>query len=134
MDGCYYFIDYDYEGVAKGDPNEEVFQGPPNFPEIDEIIDNSDEERAANSYDLYVGAEVMLPGWKSEKIIGKFSKRVRYDDKSTGKGNYNVIHYKSLYKVEYPCGTTEILAGDIIDEIFCHKFTLKVITIKYRLK
>ena len=37
--------------IAKGGLNEEGYQGPPDFLEIDEIIDNSDEERVANSYD-----------------------------------------------------------------------------------
>ena len=31
--------------------------------------------------------------------MGKFRKRVIYDDTSTGKGNYNAMHDKSLYEV-----------------------------------
>ena len=87
------------EGVSKGDPNEEEYQGPPYSPEIDEIIDNSDEERAANSYYQYIGAEVVLPDQKGEKLMGKVRKRVRYDDTSTGEGNYNSMHDKYLYEV-----------------------------------
>ena len=34
--------------------------------------------------------------------MGKVRKRVKYDDSSTGKGNYNPMHDKSLYEVEYP--------------------------------
>ena len=45
MDGYEYFINDNEEGVAKGGPNEEGYQGPPDYPEIDKIIDNSDEER-----------------------------------------------------------------------------------------
>ena len=37
------FINDDEEGFSKGDPNEEVYQGPPYYLEIDEIIYNSDE-------------------------------------------------------------------------------------------
>ena len=44
--------------------------------------------------------------------MGKGSKRVRYDDTSTGEGNYNAIHDKSLYEVEYPDGTTEQLEAN----------------------
>ena len=58
----------------------------------------------------------MLPDWKGEKLMGKFRKRVRYDDTSTGEGNYNAMHDKSLYEVEYPDGTTEQLAANIIAE------------------
>ena len=82
----------------------------------DEIIDNSDEERAANFYDQYIGAEVLIPNQKCEKIMGKVKKRDRYDDKSTGKGNYNTMNDKSLYKVEYTDGTTEQLTANIIAE------------------
>ena len=51
MGGYESFVNDDSEVISKGDPNEEEYQGPPDSPEIDEIIDNSDEERAANSYD-----------------------------------------------------------------------------------
>ena len=84
---------------------------------VDEIIDNSDEEMVTNSYDHYIGAEVVLPDRKGEKLMGKFRKRVRYDDTSTGEGNYNAMHDKSLYEVYYPDGTTEQLAANIIAEI-----------------
>ena len=47
----------------------------------------------------------MIPDWKDEKLMGKVRKRVRYDEKITGKGNYNAMHDKFLYEVEYPDGT-----------------------------
>ena len=40
----------DEEGIYKGGPNEEGYQGPPYSSEIDEIIDNSDKERASKYY------------------------------------------------------------------------------------
>ena len=48
--------------------------------------------------------------------MAKDRKRVRYDDTSTGKVNYNIRHYKYLYEVEYPDGTMEQLAANIIAE------------------
>ena len=42
LDGYDSFINGDEEGIAKCGTNEEGFQGPPDSPEIDEIIDNSD--------------------------------------------------------------------------------------------
>ena len=74
------------------------YQGPTDSPEIDEIIDNSDEERPSKSYDQYIGAEVVIPDWKGDKLLGNVSKRVRYDDTSTGGGNYIAMHDKSLYE------------------------------------
>ena len=46
----------------------------------------------------------------------KVRKRVIYDDTSTAKGNYNAMHDKSLYEIEYTDGTTEQLASNIIAE------------------
>ena len=46
----------------------------------------------------------------------KVRKRVRYYDTSIGEGNYNVMHDKSLYEVEYDGGITEQLAANIIAE------------------
>ena len=114
MDGYDSFINNDGEGVAKGDPNEERCQGPPDPSEISEIKYNSDEERAANSYDQYIGDEVVPPNRRGEKLIEKVRKRIRYYDTSTGEGNYNAICDKSLYKIEYPDGNTEQLSVNII--------------------
>ena len=58
----------------------------------------------------------MLPDCKGEKLMGKVRKRVRYDDTSTGEGNYNAMHDKSLYEVEFPDQTTDQLVANIIAE------------------
>ena len=55
-------------------------------------------------------------GTEGEKLMGKVSKRVIYDDTSTSECNYNVMHDKYLYEVEYTDGTTEQLAANIIAE------------------
>ena len=60
------FINGDEDGNTKGDPDEEEHQGISDYTEIDEIIDNSDGEMAANSYDQYIGAEVVPPDRKGE--------------------------------------------------------------------
>ena len=71
---------------------------------------------SANSYDQYIGAEVVLPDQKGEKLMVKVRKRVIYDDTSTGEGDYNSMHYKSLYEVKYPDVTTYQLAANILSE------------------
>ena len=43
LDGYDSFMNADEEGIAKFDTNKEGYQGPPYSPNIDEIIDNSDE-------------------------------------------------------------------------------------------
>ena len=97
MDGYDSFMNDDEEGINKRDPNEEVYQGPPDSPGIDEIIYDINEERVANYYDQYIGAKVVLPDRKGDKLMGKVRKHVRYDETSTGKGNYNEMHDKYLY-------------------------------------
>ena len=121
----------DEEGIAKGDPNKQGCQGPPYSPEINEIIDNSGEERAANSYDQYIRDEVVLHYWKGGNIMGKVGKRVRYDEISTSKGNYNDMHDKYLYEVEYPNGRTEQLAANIMAVLLMSQVESNVVTIKY---
>ena len=41
----------------------------PYSPEIDEIMDNMDEERAATFYDKYVGAKAVLHDLKGDKLM-----------------------------------------------------------------
>ena len=65
------FINNDKEGIPKGDPNKERYQGPTYYPVIYEIIDNSDEESEAKYYDQYIGDEVVLPNQKGEKLMRK---------------------------------------------------------------
>ena len=48
----------------------------------------------------------MIPDRKGEKLMGKVIKRVKYDDSSTGEGNYNTMYDKSLYEFEHPDRTT----------------------------
>ena len=71
---------------------------------------------AANSYDQYIGDEVVLPYQKGGKLMVKFKKRVKCYDSVTGEGNYNPMYDKSLYEVEYPDGTMEQLVDNIIPE------------------
>ena len=61
----------------------------------------------ANSYDQYLGAEVLLTDQKGEKLMGTVSQRIKYDAIITGEVHYNVIQEKSVYEVEYPDGTTQ---------------------------
>ena len=122
MGGYDSFINDDEKGVDKGDPNEGVFQRPPDSPDIDEIIDNSDEDRAANYYDQCIRDEVVLHDQKGERLMVKVSKCVRCDDTSTGEGNYNSMHDKSLYEVEYHDGTIEQLTSNITAKSMLSQF------------
>ena len=54
------FVIYEEEDTVKGELNEDEYQGLPYYPDIDDIMYNSDEERTASSYDQYIGSEVVL--------------------------------------------------------------------------
>ena len=65
------FVNYDEGVIANYYPNEEVYQGSIYSPEIDEIIDHSDEERADNSCYQYIWDEVVLPYQDGDTIMGE---------------------------------------------------------------
>ena len=48
--------------------------------------------------------------------MGEVSKCIKYYESSTGEVNYNPMHDKYLYEVEYPVVMTEQLAANIIAE------------------
>ena len=85
LDGYNPFINDYEEGIAKGEPNKEGYQGPPYSPDIDKTMDNSNQEREAKYYEQYIGAEVVLRVWKNDKLMGRVRKRVRYDKTRIGK-------------------------------------------------
>ena len=70
--------------MTKGGPNKEDYQDPTNSPELDGVIDNINEGKAADLYDKYNGSEIVLPAKKGEKLMGKVRKCVKYDESSTG--------------------------------------------------
>ena len=47
-------------------------------------MDKNDDEKLDNYYEKYIGAEVVLPDWKGEKLMGKVRNYIKYDDISTG--------------------------------------------------
>ena len=91
------FINDYEEDIKKGDYTEDYYQDLPDSPEPYEIIDNSNREKAYNSYDHYIGSEVVLPDKKGKNITVKVRNHVKYDDISAGEGCYNFMHDKFLY-------------------------------------
>ena len=112
MDEYDSLINDDGEGNVKGDQNEDEYQVLPDPPEIDYIIDNSDEEMVSKSYDQYIGDSVVLPDHKGEKLMGKVRNHIKLNDIRTIEGHYNIIHDKYIYEVNYPDGTMKQLAAN----------------------
>ena len=99
-----------------GDPNEQEYQGITDSPNIDDIIDNRYGERVMNAYDQYIGFEVMIPYRKGKKIMGKIRKCIKHYDIRTGVVQYNYMHEKYLYGVEYHDRKTDQLTDIIMAE------------------
>ena len=67
-----------------------------------------------NSYDQYIGSEVVLTDKKVDKTAGKVRNHIKYYDISIGEGHYIAMHDKSVYEVKYTDGTTVQLEANII--------------------
>lgn len=83
-------------------------------PDIDDIIDQTTPESAADTYHKYVGAEVCLPDASGERKMAKVIKRLK-----TGNNNSDARNPwmdTSTYEVEFPDGHVEELDANIIAE------------------
>ena len=123
LDGMDSFIndDVDSEDIHENedvlDWMEERYSGLPKTPDIDEVVDNSDRRKQANTYDQFINAEVAMPDKEGRTSMGKVVKRVRDNE---GKGistvTDNPLTNSSLYEVEFPDGHSEELQYNIIAE------------------
>ena len=94
---------------------EERYNGLPKIPDIDEVIDNSDRQKLADTYDQLVGAEVALPDKDGKSVMCRVVMQVR-DNEGNGVGSTsdNPLTNTSLYEVEFPDGHSEELQYNII--------------------
>ena len=95
----------------------ENYFGLPNSVDIDDLIDNSSPEAAADTYDQYIGAEVCTgpSDGRGNKQMGKVTKRLT-NANNNNPGTYNPMLDHSLYQVTYPDGTSEKIMANIIAE------------------
>ncbi|GFH48999.1 Blackbeard [Chaetoceros tenuissimus] len=70
-----------------------------------------------DTYDMYIGAEVLFPNAVGDEQMGKVVKRLRKNDGDPlNTGSYNPLHDTALYQVEFPSGLTENIQANIIAE------------------
>lgn len=113
-DGIDDFVNDDEEAMA-GNNFESDYFGLEPLQDLDEIVDNSDERLAQDTYDKYIGAEVSLPDRKGQLLLAKVTKKVASMDNNQGT-NYNPLKDHSKYEVLFSDGTTEELNANIIAE------------------
>lgn len=83
--------------------------------DVDEFVKADDAESEADTYDQYIGAEVVLPNAADEKLMAKVRRKVHSDDRNSGE-SYNPILDSSVYEVQFSDGTTDEIAANVIAE------------------
>ena len=79
---------------------EEKYQELPKIPEIDNVVDNSDRRKKADTYDQFLGAEVSIPDSSGMTTLARVMKRVKDNDRNcVGTVNPNPLTNTSLYEV-----------------------------------
>jgi len=76
--------------VVEGD-----YLGLPGVPDIDEMINAEDAKTESDSYDKYVGVDVILPNSTDQKLMAKVKKKVKSDDRNDP-SFYNPLRDHSL--------------------------------------
>ena len=119
LDGMTNFINDDVEVVISEEDDilnwlEEKYQGLPKIPEIDDIVDNSDRRKQADTYDQFLGDEVEIPDSSGMTAMARVMKRVKdKDGNGVGTVTPNPLTNTSLYEVEFPDGHVEELQYNI---------------------
>ena len=125
LDGMTSFINDDVEDVDVDKIEEddilewmeEKYQGLPKIPEIDDVVDNSDRRKQADTYDQFLGAEVALPDSTGRTAMARVMKRVKDNDGvGVGVATTNPLTNTALYEVEFSDGHVEELQYNIIAE------------------
>ena len=119
MDGMHSFINDDVDCETDQDILDwtEEYHGLPQSPELDDIIDNTDVRKQADTYDQFIGAQVQLSDQTGRLAMGRVTKRVRDNEGNVmGTPSNNPLTNHSLYEVEFPDGHTEELQYNIIAE------------------
>ena len=122
LDGMTNFIndDVDVDKVEDDDILdwlEEKYQGLPKTPEIDDVVDNSDRRKQADTYDQFLGAEVAIPDETGRSAMARVMKRVKDNDgNGVGVATANPLTNTALYEVQFPDGHVEELQYNIIAE------------------
>ena len=86
-----------------------------NLPDVDEVGKMEDEQQAADVFDRYLGAEVLMPGNSGQDQMVRVVKRIKGNDGQHA-GSYNPILDTSEYLVEFPDGSTKEITANIIAE------------------
>ena len=72
----------DDETVPMGYEDDGDYFGLSEAPDIDEIIDSEDERTQSDSYDKYIGAQIILPNSADQSLMAKVKKKISSNDRN----------------------------------------------------
>ena len=105
----------DDETVPMGYEDDGDYFGLSEAPDIDEIIDSEDERTQSDSYDKYIGAQIILPNSADQSLMAKVKKKISSNDRNNP-NYYNPLKDHSKYEVQFPDGTTDEVEPNVIAE------------------
>ena len=76
---------------------------------------NQNERTQSDSYDKYIGAEIILPNSADQNLMARVKKKIMSNDRN-GSDHYNPIKDHSKYVVQFPDGTTDEVEANVIAE------------------
>jgi len=89
--------------------------GLPGMPDIDEMISSENAKAEADSYDKFVGVDVILPNSADQKLMARVRRKIKSDDRNSA-NYYNPLRDHSVYEIEFPDGTTDEIEANLIAE------------------
>jgi len=101
--------------LPPGYEEEDNYFGPPEVPDIDEMINAENAKTESDSYDKYVGADVILPNSADQKLMARVRKKISSDDRNEP-NYYNPLRDHSTYEIVFSDGTTDEVEAKIIAE------------------
>jgi len=110
--------DFTHDDVALPvgyEENEGDYFGLPRTPDIDEMIKSEDAKAEADSYDKFIGVDVVLPNSADQKLMARVRKKISSDDRNEP-NYYNPLRDHSKYEIVFPDGTTDEVEANIIAE------------------
>ena len=96
------------------DDDEEYF-GLPDAPDLGDMINSENERTQSDSYDKYIGAEIVLPNSADQSLMAKVKRKLKSNDQN-GTDYHNPLREHSRYEVEFPDGTTDEVEANVVAE------------------
>ena len=79
IDGMDTFISEEVLSQEEEDAWYKPYQGLPESPKIDELVDQRNSEKAVDTYDQFVEDQVCLTDERGRKMMARVTKRVKYN-------------------------------------------------------